>query len=153
VKKVITNFILDILLFANLMSQAFTGILLHRIKAAPAGTTVLGLTGDTWGSLHWAFSILFVVIIVAHLVLHWDWVRATSRKYCRMTSRVLLACVVLFSVVILLTPFYLTRDFSDSRTTGKASIGPYPVEAPTSPDVTGNNTITFSEGLDSDVTS
>ena len=112
-KKVITNFIMDILLFVVLMSQAFTGILLHRFPPELADTTVLGLTRYTWGTIHWSVSILFALIAITHLVLHWGWVKAMTLRYVRMRSRVLLASTVAVFLLMFLTPYYLTRDLPD----------------------------------------
>ena len=114
-KKVITNFFMDILLFVVLISQAFTGILLHRFPPELTDTTVLGISRYTWGTLHWIASLLFVLVIITHLVLHWGWMAATTRKYFRMTSKALLGFLVIISVFSLLTPFYLTRDFPDRK--------------------------------------
>jgi len=112
-KKVVTNFFMDILLFVVLMSQAFTGILLHRFPPELADATVLGLTRYTWGTIHWSASILFVLVIIAHLVLHWGWVKATTLKYFKMRSKVLQASTVIILLFVLLTPYYVTRDLPD----------------------------------------
>jgi hypothetical protein len=113
VKKVITNFFMDILLLVVLMSQTFTGILLHRIPPELADTTVLGITRYTWGTIHWSVSVLFVSVIITHLVLHWGWVKATTLKYIRMRSKILLTATVAIFVFMFLTPYYVTRDLPD----------------------------------------
>jgi hypothetical protein len=59
--------------------------------------------------------VLFVVLIIAHLALHWGWMAATTRKYFRMKSPALLVAMVVISAFILLAPFYLTRDLRDRR--------------------------------------
>ena len=112
-KKVITNFLMDILLFAVLMSQVFTGILLHRFPPELAETTVFGLTRYTWGTVHWSISILFALIVITHLILHWGWVKATTLRYVRMRSSVLLASMIILFLLVFLTPYYVTRDFPD----------------------------------------
>ena len=112
-KKVTTNFFMDILLFGVLMSQVFTGILLHRFPSELANSTVLGITRYTWGTIHWSVSILFVLVIITHLVLHWGWVKTTTLKYIRMRSKVLLASTVVVFLFMFFTPYYVTRDFPD----------------------------------------
>jgi len=107
-KKVVTNFFMDILLFVVLMSQAFTGILLHRFPPELADTTVLGIMRYTWGTLHWVASLLFVIVIITHLVLHWGWMTVNTQKYFRMTSKALLGFLVILSVFIFL-------DFPDRK--------------------------------------
>ena len=112
-KKVITNFFMDILLFVVLISQVFTGILLHRFPPELANTTVLGLTRYTWGTVHWSVSILFVLVIITHLVLHWGWVKTTTLKYFKMRSKVLQASTVIILLFVFLTPYYVTRNLPD----------------------------------------
>ena len=113
-KKVIANYCMDILLFAVLASQVFTGILLHRFPPELTDKTILGLTRYTWGSsLHWSLSILFVLVIITHLVLHWGWVKATTLKYIKIRSRFLLATMVVAFLFMFLTPYYLTSDLPD----------------------------------------
>jgi hypothetical protein len=112
-KKAITNFFMDILLFVVLISQVFTGILLHRFPPELANTTVLGLTRYTWGTVHWSVSILFVLVIIIHLVLHWGWVKTTTLKYFKMRSKVLQASTVIILLFVFLTPYYVTRNLPD----------------------------------------
>lgn len=118
-KRTFTNLSVDTLLLMVLLAEAFTGILLHRFPAGLAGATVLGLTRYSWGAIHWAASVLFVVLIIAHLVLHRGWMAATMRKYFRMESLVLLVVMAVISAFILLAPFYLTRDLRDRRGVGE----------------------------------
>ena len=112
-KKSITNFGMDILLFAVLASQAFTGALLHRFPPELADTAVLGLARYTWGTIHWVVSLMFVIVIITHLVLHWGWMKATTQRYFKMSSKALMAFLIVLSILFLFTPFYLTRDFPD----------------------------------------
>ena len=109
-KKVITNFFMDIILFLVLMIQAFTGIILHRFPPELADTTVLGLTRYTWGTIHWLVCILFVLVIVTHLTLHWGWVKAMTLKYIRINSKVLLVSMVVVFLFMFLMPYCVTRD-------------------------------------------
>jgi hypothetical protein len=111
-KKIATNFFMDILLFVVLTSQVFTGILLHRFPPELADTTVLGITRYTWRTLHRVASLLFVIVIITHLFLHWCWMVVTAQKYFRMTSKALLGFLVILSVFILLAPFYFTSSLS-----------------------------------------
>ena len=109
-KKVITNFFMDILLFVVLVSQVFTGILLHRFPLELADTTVFGLTRYAWGAIHWTVSILFALVVIIHLVLHWGWVKATTLKYIRMRSKVLLALTTIVFLFMFLMPYYITSS-------------------------------------------
>ena len=112
-KKVMMNFFMDALLIVVLMSQVFTGILLHRFPPELADATVLGLTRYNWGSIHWTVSILFALVVIVHLILHWGWVKATTLKYIRMRSKVLLALTVIVFLFIYLMPYYVTSSLPD----------------------------------------
>jgi len=47
-ERVLTNYVADILILIVLLSQVFTGIILHRFPAELIGTAVLGLVyGET----------------------------------------------------------------------------------------------------------
>ena len=112
-KKVIMNFFMDTLLILVLMGQVFTGILLHRFPLEMADFTVLGLTRYTWGTLHWTVSILFALIVTIHLILHWGWVKATTLKYIRMRSKVILALTIIVFLFMFLMPYYITSSLPD----------------------------------------
>jgi hypothetical protein len=112
-KKVITNYCMDTLLFAVLASQLFTGILLHRFPPELTDATVLGITRYTWGTLHWLASILFVLVVITHLVLHWGWVKATTLKYIKIRSKVLMATTLVVFLFALSMPYYITRGLPD----------------------------------------
>ncbi len=112
-KKAMMNFFMDTLLVLVLMGQIFTGILLHGFPPELADTTVLGLTRYTWGTIHWTVSILFALVIIVHLVLHWGWVKATALKYIRMRSKVLLSLTVIAFLFIFLMPYYVTSSLLD----------------------------------------
>jgi len=110
VKRALTNYIADILILIVLLSQVFTGIILHRFPAELTGTTVLGLTRYTWGTLHWGASLLFIIVIVLHLVLHWGWIKSLTNKYFKRGSLLLLSLVAIIFLFVCLAPYYATRD-------------------------------------------
>jgi hypothetical protein len=114
-KKIITNYCTDIFMFVVLMSQVFTGILLHRFPPELTDATILGLTRYTWGTIHWSVSILFALINITHLILHWGWVKATTLRYVRMKSKVLLVSMTILFLIVFLTPYYITRDFPNRQ--------------------------------------
>ncbi|MBN1691152.1 MAG: DUF4405 domain-containing protein [Dehalococcoidia bacterium] len=109
-KRALTNYIADILILIVLLSQVFTGIILHRFPAELTGTTVLGLTRYTWGTLHWGASLLFIIVIVLHLVLYWGWIKSLTNKYFKRGSLLLLSLVAIIFLFVCLAPYYATRD-------------------------------------------
>lgn len=109
-KKVLTNYVTDILIFIVLSSQVFTGIILHRFPAELTGTTVLGLTRYTWGTLHWLTSLIFIMVIILHVILHWGWIKSLTRKYMNRVSAVFLVLIAVAFLFSFLTPYYVTKD-------------------------------------------
>ncbi len=89
-KRVTLNFIVDLISFVNLMGLAFTGIIIKFIL--PPGTGGLGrqlsggrgrepveqlwsMTRHEWGDIHFYLAVLFIVLIVVHIILHWSWIK------------------------------------------------------------------------------
>lgn len=70
--------------------MVFTGIIMKYIL--PPGTGGLGreisggmgreqikdlwsMTRHEWGSVHFYLALLFIVLMTAHILLHWDWIK------------------------------------------------------------------------------
>ncbi len=43
-------------------------------------SALLGLSRGTWSDLHTWTSVVMIVGIVVHVVLHWDWIVCTTKK-------------------------------------------------------------------------
>ncbi|MHC4637607.1 MAG: DUF4405 domain-containing protein [Planctomycetota bacterium] len=89
-KKVTVNFIVDLLGLLNLMSLVFTGVIMKYILPPGSGGRGHGFRGGAgsaqvrelwtmtrheWGDIHFFLSVLFVVLITVHIVLHWSWIK------------------------------------------------------------------------------
>lgn len=78
-KKPLINYALDWCAFVVLAGMAGTGLVMEfRLPAGSGNATLLGLTRHDWGEVHFWFAISFLVVIAAHLLLHWDWIRAMT---------------------------------------------------------------------------
>jgi hypothetical protein len=110
-RRTAMNFWLDILIFIVFIGMTSTGVLLLGVPYGFGGT-ILGLPRYDWGDLHWVLSLLFVVLIVAHLLLHWSWTTASFKKRLSVGPKalaiVLVAIVLIFCII---APIYLTKDF------------------------------------------
>jgi uncharacterized BrkB/YihY/UPF0761 family membrane protein len=78
------NRALNLLLYLNFCILSGTGLLLwlrlpHR-QGGPTRPEAFGLGRHEWGDLHSWLSVLFIALIVAHLVLHWKWLRTVAAK-------------------------------------------------------------------------
>ncbi len=72
------NFTVDLLAYLALVGLAATGLLLaYRLPAGSGAAAVLGLTRHEWGSVHFYLAASLLVLMVAHVVLHWRWVTNT----------------------------------------------------------------------------
>jgi len=85
------NFILGLVSFLNLSGLIFTGFTMKYIL--PPGTGGLGriahggsgrginakdlwsMTRHEWGSIHFYLAVVFVVLMVIHIILHWSWIK------------------------------------------------------------------------------
>lgn len=79
------NFWLAIAMSVNGIGLVLTGMILRW--AVPGGPgrgvgdgTFLFRERHDWRDLHFHLALLFVVLIVTHIVLHWDWITARLRE-------------------------------------------------------------------------
>ena len=114
-KRATTNFWTNILSLVSLIGVIFTGVLLHHFPPEWNGSTVLGLTRYDWGSIHWILALSFFIIIIVHLVLHWNWAKSSFKKYLRVGPAILVTITVIAIFLGLLAPAYLTRDFPSRK--------------------------------------
>ena len=81
VSKSDINFYLDIVLFIAMMGLIATGVILHLVLPHGSGQlTFLGLRRHGWGDIHFWIALLFTTLILVHLVLHWNWIKAKLVK-------------------------------------------------------------------------
>lgn len=105
-KRSTVNFIVDLTSFVVLVGLAVTGGIMKWVL--PPGTGGLGreISGGQgreqierlwgmgrydWGDIHLWLGIIFIVLILVHLVLHWGWVKCYVKSLFRpaadMSSR------------------------------------------------------------------
>lgn len=115
-KKNIMNFWMDILIFVNFFGLIFTGVLLFRFPYEASERTILGITRYDWGDMHWMLSFIFIILICAHLVLHWNWAKVSFNKYLKMKPKTIVIVVTVVTILIsILVPAYLTKDFPNRK--------------------------------------
>jgi len=103
-KRSSVNFIVDLVAFLDLLCLSVTGFIIKFILppgSGGRGRALHGGYGDThikkllsmsrhqWGDIHLYLAVLFVVLMVVHIILHWSWIKnylsvlTRSRGECR----------------------------------------------------------------------
>ena len=89
-KRSSLNFVVDLVGFIDLVFLAFTGTIMKYIL--PPGTGGRGqrlhggfggehikdfwsMTRHEWGDIHFYLAVVFIVMMVVHIVLHWSWIK------------------------------------------------------------------------------
>jgi len=90
-KRGTVNFVVDLISFVDLLGLVYTGFIMKYIL--PPGSAGHGygfrggrgpgeikylwsMTRHEWGSIHFYFALLFVILMVVHIVLHWNWIKS-----------------------------------------------------------------------------
>lgn len=69
------NAITDIILTAVFLVLAISGLILKFILPRGAGNlTALSIERHEWLSIHSLISIIFIIFLILHLLLHWRWI-------------------------------------------------------------------------------
>ncbi|AQT70258.1 hypothetical protein STSP2_03464 [Anaerohalosphaera lusitana] len=89
------NFAIDLFAFLVLLALTATGVVIRFVLPPGSGgrgqlqtggrgrehiQELLGMTRDGWGSIHFYISLLFIVLMLAHLFLHWNWVKGYMKN-------------------------------------------------------------------------
>ncbi len=89
-KRSTINFIVDLIGFIALLALAFTGSIIKFILPPGSGGLGRELHGGQgrehirefismgrhdWGDIHFFISVLFVILMIVHIVLHWTWIK------------------------------------------------------------------------------
>ena len=70
------NFIIDTIAFLGIVLLTSTGILMRYVLPPGSGRwkVIRGLDRQEWGSIHFWVSIIFLIVLTIHLILHWRWI-------------------------------------------------------------------------------
>ncbi|MBN1336718.1 MAG: DUF4405 domain-containing protein [Deltaproteobacteria bacterium] len=87
-KRSTLNFWLDLVSLLVMVALATTGGIMHWVLPAYTGHThqLFGLDRHGYGDIHFWFSVLTVVLLALHVLLHWEWIccvvgRAVGRPH------------------------------------------------------------------------
>ena len=117
--RTIANIIIDIVAALLFLGMIATGYLL-RFPLPPGSNKTLSLWGFTrhqWGDIHFWISLGLLVVLVIHLVLHWNWIVTVIGKRCHLIktahpSLVRSGILTSFIVILAITLFAWTAQNS-----------------------------------------
>ena len=90
------NFILDVVSFLALLGLTITGFIMKYVL--PPGTGGMGnvlhggtgrnvqvkdlwsMTRHEWGSIHFYLAVVFVILMITHVILHWRWIKFYAKS-------------------------------------------------------------------------
>lgn len=92
-RKAYLRSVVAILLILTWSIVALSGFLLYIAPHGPRSghTTLLFLTKNQWGAVHWWISVLAMVVTVAHVAIDWRALKACLR-YLTSVERSAVAC-------------------------------------------------------------
>lgn len=119
-KKSTLNFFIDALLFFSLC--AITGIGLLIKYTLPSGQDRWAIYGNNheflflnmdrhqWGDIHFAVSIVMIMLLILHIVLHWQFVTTVFRRLVNHSPIKLLTGTVFgfIAIILIAFPFFIT---------------------------------------------
>lgn len=82
--RTLINVIIDLIAALLMLGMIITGYLL-RFPLPPGSNKSLilwGLSRHQWGGVHFWISLSLLLVMLLHLVLHWNWVVSMVCKYC-----------------------------------------------------------------------
>ncbi len=84
INRTLVNIIIDLIAALFFIGMLATGYLLRF--PLPPGTnnlyTLWGLTRHQWGDIHFWISLGLILVMIGHLILHWNWIVTVIGKKC-----------------------------------------------------------------------
>lgn len=104
-RRTTLNFIVDAVSFVDLLLLAVTGSIMRWVLPPGSGghgqgggfhggrgpmeaRELLGLGRHDWGDVHAVLALLFLLLILVHIVLHWTWIKTCGRSFLFPSRRV-----------------------------------------------------------------
>jgi len=95
-KKITWNFIVDCAGFVAMLGLVVTGYIIKYVLPPGSGgrgramhngqggehiKTLLSLGRHDWGDIHFYFAVAFAALIIVHIILHFDWIKAYCKNH------------------------------------------------------------------------
>ena len=96
------NLIIDLVSFLNLLALGFTAFIMRYVL--PPGTGGRGrqlyggrgvetledfwsMTRHQWGDIHFYLAVLFLLLMLVHIILHWNWLKNCAMSLLRLSKK------------------------------------------------------------------
>jgi len=119
------NLVIDALLLLCIAAMAGIGLLMkyvlvagyHRWEIYNRNVELffLGLGRHDWGAVHFVIGLVFLVLLILHIVLHWGIIIAIYRKLipnriARCITTVILVCL---TILLLIFPYFVKPEIQE----------------------------------------
>jgi uncharacterized protein DUF4405 len=113
-KKTQVNFVLNLSAFYILIFMISTGLLMEYVLLPGSrgghGLSLFGMNRHDWGDIHFYLSIAFMIAMLLHIVLHWNWIRSLFTKNFSSKTTLIFSFVLITSLLLIGAPFFLPID-------------------------------------------
>ena len=111
--------LIDIAAFISFIFVISTGVLLRYVLPTRSGRTfeLMGMNRHEWGDLHFQITVIFLLILAIHLVIHWKFFFSLFQGKVNSTSayRIVLGIVALLAILALaIAPFVVPMEHSET---------------------------------------
>jgi hypothetical protein len=127
-KRALLNIVIEAVSFVVFLSMISTGLLLKYVLPPGSGRvemlfrggrfeksidTFLGLTRHEWGGIHFYLALSFLILLIMHLALHWNWIKAmtfgTQERPQSLRRRTITVSVIVVAILILGFPWLFQK--------------------------------------------
>lgn len=118
-KRSAWNIVIDALSLVVFMSMISTGLIMKFILPPGSGRVeilmrgggrfektidlFMGLTRHEWGEIHFYISLLFLLLLITHLYLHWNWIKGVifgAKDHPQPKKRKIMAAVIMTIIIL-----------------------------------------------------
>ena len=125
------NLVLDAVMFLCVMAIAGIGCLTKfillpgRETAAVYGRKVdlflFGMDRHTWGTIHFIIACVFLGLLTAHIVLHWNMIVSVYRRLIgsAVARRIVAITIFISGIFLVVSPFFVKPEVQQSEQKGR----------------------------------
>ena len=125
--KTAVNFLVDAIGYLTFLVLTGSGVIMAfvllpgRDRSLGDPTSIMGYGRHDWGDIHFWAAAIFLAAIVVHLLLHWDWLLLTFKRYLNVKTATGVAVAHLIPLLIVLSPVFASRGYEEEEGHGPRS--------------------------------